>query len=789
MSQQSNDRDDLNNDPYLSAPAPINTLAPRAADGLAMYAPVESALGPVGLGDESEGGHTGLSIAAVLRYKWTMVVTFLLLTAISVPAIWLFVKPFYSTSAAIRIAPIVPRIIFDTEDNGVMPLYHSFVSTQLTVLTSPELLRRVTENPQVRATHWANADPGYFRRKESLLERLRDCMMVRRQPATEIVTVHIRADKADEAKLIADTVVDEYKKLADAVFGVAGNQKLKLLEEQEEKLEREIQGLVDTKHVISKEIGSLGPEDIRSQMAQRLQLLETQQIDVERRYALLTWELDMAKSLRDDGEGEGADGGKAGGAQAGESAPDQQSIADRRYAVDPQWRNLYSALQNANHQLDIASQSFGKLHPRIRELTANVEYAQRLLEEREQEIQAQIVVGVGGGGELMAPTWDKEQMRKRLEKEREIIRTETAEQRDKVASAGEVARELAKYEEFIDRKRNLLARVRTRIEAFEVESKAPARISVHSHALLPGNYASDRRFLLTALAILGSAMAGAALGYLRSTLNPKIFGAQDVFQSVRVPFLGQLPPLRIVEKDLTNYDPAVLEGMRMVRTSLLERVERGRDQIVLVTSSCSGVGKTTVATLLAHSLARLGKRTLLVDADLRTATLSKRLCADGNRGLTCLLDGSTKDEQVITPGPIPKLDLVGAGQNLESFDPELLANGQFSAALTRWRKKYDFILLDSPPVLPVADARILASQADGTIMVLRSSHCRRTDVTRAYADLGAAGGKLLGTVLVGVRPDEAYGYSYGYGYGHHGGASKAALTTSSPAEAISTKDA
>lgn len=781
MSQQSDDRDYLSND--------SNLLAPRAVDALAMYPPMESALGAGGFADESEGGHTGLSFASVFRYKWSMLITFVLLSAISVPAIWLAVKPFYSTSAAIRIAPIVQRIVFDTEDNGVMPLYHSFVATQLTILTSPDLLRRVTENPQVRETQWAKADPGYFQQNQTLLERLRDCMMVRRQPGTEIITVHIRADKAEDVKLIADTVVDEYKKMADSEFGIAGNQKLKLLEEQEARLEAEIRGQVDTKHVISKEIGALGPEEVRSQMARRLQLLETQQIDVERRYALMTWELEMSKALQPDGEDAQLDGGQLEGGQAndGESAPDEQAIADRRFAVDAQWRNLYSSLQDTKHQLELAGQSFGSQHPRIRQLDANVEYARRLLNEREQEIQAQVMVS--GNGELVAPTWDNEQLRKRLEKEREIITKETTEQRERVASAGEVARELAKFDELIGRNNNLLARVRSRIEALEFESKAPARISVHSHALLPGTYASDRRFLLTALAILGAAMAGVALGYLRSTLSPKIFGAADVFKSVRVPFLGQLPPLRIIEKDLTDYDPTALESMRMVRTSLLERVERGRDQIVLVTSSCSGVGKTTVATLLAHSLARLGKRTLLVDADMRTATLSKRLRVDGNNGLACLLDGSTDDGQVISPGPIPKLDLVGAGQNLESFDPELLANGQFSAALSRWRKKYDFILLDSPPVLPVADARILASQADGTIMVLRSSHCRRTDVTRAYADLGAAGGKLLGTILVGVRPDEAYGYTYGYGYGQYGGVSKGALPPPSPSEAFSTKDA
>jgi non-specific protein-tyrosine kinase len=103
-----------------------------------------------------------------------------------------------------------------------------------------------------------------------------------------------------------------------------------------------------------------------------------------------------------------------------------------------------------------------------------------------------------------------------------------------------------------------------------------------------------------------------------------------------------------------------------------------------------------------------------------------------------------------------------AGECPAAYDPELLANGVFSSCLRRWKSSYDFVLLDSPPVLPVADARILAGQVDGTIMVLRASHSRRDEVVQAYADLSAAGGTLLGTMLVGVQTPSSYGYYNDY---------------------------
>lgn len=131
-------------------------------------------------------------------------------------------------------------------------------------------------------------------------------------------------------------------------------------------------------------------------------------------------------------------------------------------------------------------------------------------------------------------------------------------------------------------------------------------------------------------------------------------------------------------------------------------------------------------------------------------------------GLAALLTGAADDRRVVLSGTTPRLDLVLAGDVAEDFDPELLANGVLDVAMARWRKIYDFILVDSPPVLPVADARILARQTDGTLMVLRSSHTRRSDVVQAYADLSAAGGTLLGTVLVGARIGSGYSYDCGY---------------------------
>lgn len=248
------------------------------------------------------------------------------------------------------------------------------------------------------------------------------------------------------------------------------------------------------------------------------------------------------------------------------------------------------------------------------------------------------------------------------------------------------------------------------------------------------------------------------MGYLRVTMDPRIHEAGDVRRAAQGPFLGQLPPLPTTEDIMSGFEPYTMECVRMVRTALLERIKKsnGDGSTILVTSATTEVGKTSFAILLARSLALLGKRTLLVEADLHRPSLQTRLDVSSELGLISILTKRCKSEDAVRHLDECGFDVLLAGQWPKGSDHELLANGGMAAAMKDWKRRYDFVLLDGPPVLPVADARILSGVADGTIMVLRSAHSRRSEVRDAYAHLGAAGGTLLGTVLVGASLDPAY---------------------------------
>ncbi len=246
-------------------------------------------------------------------------------------------------------------------------------------------------------------------------------------------------------------------------------------------------------------------------------------------------------------------------------------------------------------------------------------------------------------------------------------------------------------------------------------------------------------------------------------MTESIHEARDLPAAGRPPFLGHLPLLHDPDSRGDLYlNPLLAECIRMVRTALLQRMDGRQGGAILITSAAAGEGKSTVAWLLARSLAQCGRHVLLVDADLRKAGLADRAKGRPGPGLVEALLAESADGNVIASTGTPHLSLVPAG-NVSRADLETLANGRFAAQLEKWSRQFNVILLDSPPVLPVADARILAHQADGTILIVREATSRRDDVLDAVTCLRAAGARVIGTVFIGSSGRGSYESSY-YSY-------------------------
>jgi len=215
------------------------------------------------------------------------------------------------------------------------------------------------------------------------------------------------------------------------------------------------------------------------------------------------------------------------------------------------------------------------------------------------------------------------------------------------------------------------------------------------------------------------------------------------------------------------------EAFRALRTALLLSQPDRPPQVILVTSALPREGKTTAAGNLAVTLAQLGDRTVLVDADLRKPGVDRllNLGADKYAGLSSYLAGVSTLDHVTVPHPvIPNLAAIPTGP-LPPNPADLLSSHKLSEAIAELRKEYKFIVLDSPPVMAATDAVILSVQADGVLLVVRSGETPKEAFSRTCDLLTSVKCHLLGVVLNAVNPSAPdYYYSYRYypyseGYG------------------------
>jgi capsular exopolysaccharide synthesis family protein len=205
------------------------------------------------------------------------------------------------------------------------------------------------------------------------------------------------------------------------------------------------------------------------------------------------------------------------------------------------------------------------------------------------------------------------------------------------------------------------------------------------------------------------------------------------------------------------------EQFRTLRSRLYQMREAMPLKRILVTSALPAEGKTFVATNLAQAIAREKERkVLLIDADLRSPALHKPIGAPLTPGLSDYLRGQASDPEIIQHGQQGNLCFIPAG-NPGSDPSELLSNGALEKLLERLTPLFDWVILDSPPCLPVADANVLAGMCEGVLLVLRAHATPSDAAAQARKELQKR--KVLGVIMNAVELGETYGGYYGYGYG------------------------
>jgi polysaccharide biosynthesis transport protein len=327
-----------------------------------------------------------------------------------------------------------------------------------------------------------------------------------------------------------------------------------------------------------------------------------------------------------------------------------------------------------------------------------------------------------------------------------------------------------------------------------------SNIRVVDPALTPASPSRPQKARNISLAFLVGLVGGIGLAIFREYLDNTVKSPDDIESLTGLPSLAVVPSLpglnghhgrlsRLARESApqTNLGPRVellsymqpksqiSEAFRALRTSLLLSQAEHPPQVILVTSALPREGKTTAAVNLGVTLAQLGDRTLLMDSDLRKPGIRRALNLTMGKdvGLSSYLAGvSTLDEVTIPHPTISNLSAVTTGP-VPPSPADLLSSHKMREAITELRRRFKFIVIDSPPVMAATDAVILSALTDGVLLVVRSGETPKEAFTRTRDLLAAVKCRLLGVVLNAVdssAPDYYYSYryypyAYGYGYG------------------------
>jgi capsular exopolysaccharide synthesis family protein len=215
---------------------------------------------------------------------------------------------------------------------------------------------------------------------------------------------------------------------------------------------------------------------------------------------------------------------------------------------------------------------------------------------------------------------------------------------------------------------------------------------------------------------------------------------------------------------LTNPRSPVSEAFRALRTNIDFSSIDEKIQVIMITSSGPEEGKSTISANLAIAYAQSDKRVLLIDADLRKPTAHKTFTLSNRYGLSSLLSQQVDIEDVLQDTTVSNLTIITSGP-IPPNPAEMMSSNRMNTVLQNLRERYDIIILDTPPLLAVTDAQIIASKSDGVLMVVNYGKVKRDMAVKAKANLDRVGAKLLGVVMNNVKRKASEGYYYYY-YGN-----------------------
>lgn len=369
----------------------------------------------------------------------------------------------------------------------------------------------------------------------------------------------------------------------------------------------------------------------------------------------------------------------------------------------------------------------------------------------------------------------------------------------KMSALPDAELELARLERAKALNEQIYSMLITRYEEAKISEEGKvSNIRVLERASLPGSPVSPKVKMNIMIAIILGLGLGIGSAFLLDSLNTRINNLSDVERFVKLPILGTIPNIQVdpeqlekIENEIKSipdktlkekltkvhrqmaahlvphYNPKspVAEAYRTFRTNMVSMPEAQDAKSFLITSSGPKEGKTTTVGNLAITLAQMYSKTLLVDCDMRRPMIHNLFFLKRENGLSrYLTENGVELSDIIKPSGIPNLDIITSG-HVPPNPSEILSSKKVEQFFKEAKEQYDYILVDSPPIIAVTDALILARKVDKMVLVVRTNLTERDIINQAKLLLGNVGVTAVGVVVNGIEVKKYYsGYKYYYYY-------------------------
>jgi capsular exopolysaccharide synthesis family protein len=321
-----------------------------------------------------------------------------------------------------------------------------------------------------------------------------------------------------------------------------------------------------------------------------------------------------------------------------------------------------------------------------------------------------------------------------------------------------------------DEKRNLerleefqrLIAAKAEAEKLNLDMPATSLVQITDSAQPQEDPVKPNKPLNITLGLIFGLIMGVGLAFFIEYLDTSVKTIDDVERAFQAPVLGVIPQNVGILAD-EGPESKHAEAYRVLRTNILFSRKDEKMNTIVVVSAGAGEGKSTTTLNLATVFAQTGQRVLIVDSDLRRPTLHKLLRVGNNIGLTNLLLKQNTVPEVIQTTNVPMLDFMASGK-LPNSSMGILGSGQMREMVAELKQRYDYIFFDSPPILGVSDASILASEVDLVVQVIQYRRYPQPMNIRAKQMIEKVGGNFVGIVLnnINMSQDESYYYYSGY---------------------------